>query len=366
MNSRQLAYLSVAALAIILIASWLGFARKPGGEPSAPLYPELKGQLAKVTAVKIYKGNEQLLVEAARGESGWTIKQRFDYAGDASKINGLLLALEEATLLEEKTSNPDNYAALGVQDLSADATGSRIELAGVEPPIKLIVGKSATAGSGTYVRRAGEAKSWLIGKQLNAPADAAAWLKRDLLDIGADRVQEAQVQVGANARYTAAKAQRADANFDVTPLPKGRELSSVSAANAVAQTLVALQLDDVRPANELASEKPAGVAHYRTFDGLTLTVTGYARDDKRWITVQAAFDEASAKRFHLPAAAADTKNAADKQEPAKDANSLQASIDKVRAEADALGMRVNGWAFAIPQYKYDAIFKPLEELLLKK
>lgn len=359
MNSRQLALLSAAALAIILVATWLGLSRKPGNEPSALLYPDLKGQLAKVSGVRVYKGAEQLVVEAARAESGWTIKQRDGYPGDAAKINGLLLALEEAKLREEKTSNLDNYAALGVQDLSADATGSRIELDGVEPQIKLIVGKSGGAADGAYVRRVGESKSWLVSGQFTVPGDATAWLKRDLLDIGADRMQEAQVQL-SNSRYTTAKAQRADANFDVTPIPKGRELSSVSAANAVAQTLVALQLDDVRPASELANEKSIGVARYRTFDGLTLDITGYSSNDKHWITAQVGFDEALAKRFHLPAKAADDKA------PAKEDTSLRESIDKVRAEADALSKRLNGWAFAIPQYKYDAIFKPLDELLLKK
>lgn len=361
MNLRQLAYLSIAALAIIAIAAWLGFSRKPDSEPAALfLFPDLKSELAKVSGVRVYKGNEELVVEAARTDSGWSVNQRHDYAGDAGKINALLLALQDAKLREEKTSNPDNYAALGVQDLSANATGSRIELIGIEPAVKLIVGKSDPTASGSYVRRAGDATSWLVSEQFTLPGDAPAWLKRDLLDIGADRVQEARLQIGTAPRYTIAKAQRADTNFDVTPVPRGRELNSVGAANAIAQTLVALQLDDVRPANELASEKPAGVVEYRTFDGLTLTITGYSLDDRRWIVAQAGIDEELAKRFHLPT------TGAGEQEAAKDDRSLEESIAKVRTEADDLNKRLNGWAFAIPQYKYDAIFKPLEEMLLKK
>lgn len=366
MNSRQLVYLSVAALAIVLIASWLGFARKPDTGASAPLYPDLKANLADVKAVRVYKAGELPVVAAVRTESGWSIEQRNGYPGDAGTINSLLIALADAQLLEEKTSNPENYVALGVQDLSADATGKRIELEGVEPAINLIVGKSDTAAKGSYVRRAGEAASWLIGEQINPPADATAWLQRELLDIGADRIQETQVQIGTGARYTVAKPQRADANFDITPIPKGRELSSVSAANAFAQSLVALRLDDVQPASELADAKPAGVAQYRTFDGLTLEITGYSLDDKRWLIAQAAFDEQQARRFQMPSTPPETSASGEKQDSASSDASLQTSLDTVRSEADALNKRLSGWAFAVPQYKYDAIFKPLEELLLKK
>ena len=66
------------------------------------------------------------------------------YPADAAKVRKLLLALAEAKPVEEKTSNPANYAALGVEDVSsADATGVRVELEGTAQPVNLIVGKAA-------------------------------------------------------------------------------------------------------------------------------------------------------------------------------------------------------------------------------
>jgi hypothetical protein len=35
------------------------------------------------------------------------------------------------------------------------------------------------------------------------------------------------------------------------------------------------------------------------------------------------------------------------------------------AEAKTLAARLNGWEFEIPSYKYDGMFRPLEELLEK-
>ena len=361
MNSRQLSLLGAAALVIIALAIWLGLARKPGGEESALLFPALKGQLANVSAVRIYQGGDQPVVEATR-DSGdakrWHLKQRNDYAADAAKLNGLLIALEGAKLREEKTSNPDNYATLGVQDDAA-----RVELVGVEPAIKLIVGKNDTTTRGTYVRRAGEPQSWSISEQLDLPKDPAAWLKRDLLNIGADRVQEVAVQMAGQPKYSALKNKRADANFDVKPLPKGRELNSVSAANSFAQNLVGLQLDDVRPAAELANVKPAGQVTVRNFDGLLLDLSGFAHEGKQWITVSAKFDAALAERFHLPTAPAGEKPA---DKPTAADTSLADANKKINDEAQALNQQLSNWAFAIPQYKYDAIFKPVETLLRPK
>ena len=38
---------------------------------------------------------------------------------------------------------------------------------------------------------------------------------------------------------------------------------------------------------------------------------------------------------------------------------------ETEAEAQTLAGRVKGWHFEVPGYKYDALFRPLEELLKK-
>jgi hypothetical protein len=363
MNSRQLTLLSVGTLAIILIATWIGYSRNPVTESSTPLYPALKGQLAKVTGVKIYKPGDQLAVTATRTDTGWSIAERNGYPADANKITSLLLGIESAKLREEKTSNPDNYPTLGVQDLTAkDATGTRVELVGSDPTANLIVGKTDASARGAYVRRVGEPKSWLVSEQLSVASDVSSWLQRELLNIGADRIQEAVVQIEGNPQYSSFKKQRADANFDVAPLPKGRELNSVAAANSVAQALVNLQLDDVRPASELAVQKTVAHASFHTFDGVVIDLSGYNVDGKQWVVAKAEFDASLARRFHLPATDA---NAAEKTPaaPSKPDTSLDAEIQKSQNEVAMLNKQLAPWAYSIASYKYEGIFKPLDQLL---
>jgi hypothetical protein len=383
MNSRKLIALSLAAFLIIVAALWIGYSRTPRSGAQARLYPDLKGHLANVQGVSVFKGGDQPVLDLVRDGANWKVKQRHDYPADNSKVNALLINLEDATLREQKTANAANYGALGVQDVSdASAPGVRLELIGITPPIKLIIGKHDQTTRSTYVRRAGEPQSWQIGAEIEIAPDVTQWLKRDLVNIGADRIQEVSVQLAGTTPYSSVKNARADANFDIKGLPKGRELNSVAAANAVAQTLSTLQLDDVRPAAELSGEKSGGRVVFRTFDGLVVECMGYSMGEQRWITLQASFDQDAAKRFHMPTLP--TKDQPAKDQPAKEASSpeqkttvpnpsdspspassLETLIKNGQEEAKALNASNSTWAYALPPFKYDAIFKPIEDLLKK-
>lgn len=370
MNSRQLLILSGAAIVIVAGAVWIGSPRSPRSEQNIALYPALKGQLQKATRVRIFKAGDQLSVELARDGAIWRLKQRHDFPADGNKVNTLLIDLENARVAEQKTSNPENYAALNVQDLSAaNATGTRIEIDGVEPPVKLIVGKQDTVARTTYVRRAGEAPSWSVKSQLDVAADVTAWLSHEALNIPADRVQEVSVAINGEPRYSVVKTQRADVNFNVTNLPKNREVSNVNAPNAIGYALVNLQSEDVRPASELTNDQ-AIVHHvsFRTFDGLVVDLDGYAQDDKRWVIAKASFNADLAQKFYVPPAKppTDAQPGDKKPEEKSDANDLAALTAKVSGEATALNEKFGNWAIAIPSHRYDTLFKPIEQLLKKK
>lgn len=384
MTSRKLLILGVVAIAVVGAGVWLtGRQSDSGAEKSQALYPALKGELNSVTAVRIFKPGDERAVEIARkgGEGGkdatWVVTERADYPADESKLRKLLLGVADAKVYEEKTSNPASYSALGVQDTSdKGAGGFRIELEGVSKPVNLIVGKQGAGMQSQYVRRAGEPQSWLINASIDNSSSPDAWLRKDLIDISADRIQSAAVGQGAATAkaYTAAKGSRADANFAVQGLPKGKQISSESAANSLATALTGVTLADVQPAAAFESTTPDSHATFRTFDGLVAQVQGWKRNDKHYVAVQTSFDAAQAERFKVataPAAKSDDKKATDKaakQDPpqadaaalADAAKTAQPNIDE---EAKRDNAKLDGWVYEIPEYKYEAIFKPMEQLL---
>jgi hypothetical protein len=364
MNRRTLGTLSIVALFVIAVAVWMGYARSPGGAEQTKLYPALKSNLAAVTGVTVYKAGDQLSTELAKVGNAWKVKQRHDYPADAGKVSALLIALESAVLLEQKTSSPERYGALSVQDVSdAETSGVRIELAGVKTPVSLIVKRDAGTRS-TFVRRAGEKESWSVGSEIEVAAEPSQWLKKDLLNVGADRIQEASVQLSSSPAYSAHKNARADTNFDVTGIPKARELNSVTVANAFAQALSSLQLDDVRPASEVIGDKSSGRVEFRTFDGLVIECVSYGTSEQHWMTVKASFSTDQAKKFHLVTASSSADSSASSVAPNRE-GSLETVSKSVEAEVAAINEASTGWAYSLPTYKYDSIFKPLEDLLKK-
>lgn len=361
MTSRKLLLLGLAAVVALAVALFLSHQRTaPVASTGEKLYPALEKELGAVTAVRIYKSGDTRAVELVRKDSQWTVSERSGYPADGTKVRKLLLALAQAKPVEQKTSHPENYPALGVEDTSATtATGARVELEGAGTPVNLIVGKAAGM-KGTYVRRAGEPSSWLINESVNASTTIHDWLQTSIIDVTADRVQSVSVTTG-NKAYTAAKGARADADFEIEGLPKGKEADAY-AVNNLATALASLTLADVRPTQDLGTEKASAHATVRTFDGLIVDLDGYTKDGKHFVTVKSAYDAALAQRFHLETKPAETAGET-KAEGAPAAKVTTA--DSVEEAAGTANARLSGWAFEIADYKYDAIFKPLAELAKK-
>lgn len=376
MTSRNLSILGLVAVIAVLAGVWLaGRQTSTPAAESAVLYPDLKKELDAVTAVRIVKAGGTTAVELKRGDGGWTVSERANYPADDAKLRKLITGLAEAKLLEEKTSNPESYATLSVEDVSDSAAGGvQIEIDGPKQPVKLIVGKQASGAQSHYVRRADEPKSWLINKSIDTSTSADQWLRKSIVDISADRVQSAEVAVGGAKPYSAVKKTRADADFAVEGLPKGKALSSPSAADNFATALASLTLSDVQAASAI-TDRPSARATIRTFDGLVTEATGWKKDDKHYIALKTSYDAALAERFKVATAnkdatASEKKDDASNTEGAPPAENAvteapQPEPRNVEEEATKTNAQVTGWAYEIPAYKYDAIFKPVDELIKK-
>src|SRR5262245_13889534 len=316
MTSRRLLILAIAAIVAIGAGVWLAGREGSTGSSAGTgaLYPELKEQLNSISAVNMFKAGDARVVELKKQGDDWTVSERDNYPADDAKVRKLLVAIADAKLYEQKTANPEAYATLGVEDTTGKgATSLRVELVGAPKPVNLIVGKQGVGARSNYVRRAGEAQSWLINATIDTSSTPEAWLRKDIIDVGADRMQSTTVTTKDAKPYTAAKATRADANFSVDGLPKGKSLSTPTAANSVAMALTALSLSDVRAANAFQSTPPAAHATFKTFDGLIVDVDGWVQDNKHYVVLRPSFDATQAEHFKVAAAPAEDKKPEEKK-----------------------------------------------------
>jgi Domain of unknown function (DUF4340) len=347
MSRQRFIALMAAALVAICGALYVSTQRYLPRDPHGlPLLPSLAAELNTVTSLSVRKGGADPTVTLHKQGEQWTVAERGEYPADVSKLRKLLLALSDAKIREEKTSNPENYSIIGVEDPAKEgAAGAQIELTAQDGKHDVIVGKPA--GEGNFVRRAGEKTSYIVEPGISFEAEPRYWIDTHLLDVATDKIQIIETKPASGAAYavhrvTASEPKPADAKgaatvaaaaasaagtppaskFVLEGAPSGRQAADPQTVAPSPTTLSSLAAEDIASAGDIDFSKPS-VVSVTLADGSVLTLTGAVVGDKRWIQVAAP----------------------------KDAS---------------LNAKTQGRAFEIAPYRYDAIFRPLEQLLVPK
>jgi Domain of unknown function (DUF4340) len=329
MSARRVGWLLAAAVLVIAFAIWLSSRRHLDRDMAvgALVLPGLEHNVNTVTQLSVRKGDGTRATLRKDGDI-WRVAER-GWPADVGKVRKLLLDLGALNIVEEKTRLPANYPQLGVEDVSSPkAGGTLVEVSSPTHSWAVIIGKTSGAKSG-YVRVANAPQTLLAAPLLTVDSDPKSWLERSLLDVPVARVRQVEEHPAQGPAFTVAREKKEQNDFTVTPVPKGRELLNAAAAEPITTALGALSLDDVRKA-AAANEPAAAHALYRTFDGLEVAVSGRKDGTHSWLALSAR------------STSADTA-----------------------AEAERLNARLAGWEFEVPDYKYNAIFSPLEDLLKK-
>jgi hypothetical protein len=330
-SRRPLLWLALGSILVAGLAAFL--AGKPRSESELlgqKVFADLESNLNAVTEVRLSKGDGER-VTLRKGATDWRVAER-DYPADAGRIRKLLLDLAALEVQEEKTRTAANYPKLGVEDVARpEATGALLEVIAPKQSYTLIIGKPAGTKA-TYVRVPKNEQSLQAKPQVIVDTDPKRWIDRTLLDLPRERVREVRVQTPGAAPYSVSRTTREQTDFAVQGIPKGRELTMPTVGNAAASALTGLTLDDVRRATQPREpQKERATATFHTFDGLTLEVAGHKEGERHYLT-----------------------------------GTAKSGAKETAAEAQRLNARLAGWEFEIPAYKYDAIFKPLDDMLVEK
>jgi hypothetical protein len=394
MNVKTL-YALIAAAAIALLAAWwINTSHAPvseSAEQNKALLPGLRERLNDITAITLTSADNQVLATLKHGTDGWSIEQKSGYPADLPKLREFLLKLADATVLEQKTSNPKLYADLGVEDVKGkDAKGILVSLEGLKEPVRLIIGNfNGGGGGGTFVRRDGEAQTLLVKGNITVEKTLAGWERHDLTDIAANRLKQVTIANPEGKTLKVSKEQPGDANFKVADVPKGREVSSDFVANAVGATLSGLRSEDVFSAKEMQPPDKVYKVNYAAFDGLNVGMVAWVKDGKDYAQLTASLDQVAAA-VHISAdqtkaqaeyeaaqaakKTADAKPAADAtakppadvpkplavSDPAKDRDER---LKVLNDEVASLNKIFSGWTFVLPSFKFTNIDKTVDDML---
>jgi hypothetical protein len=330
MRPRTLIVLVVIGVLAVAGGWYFGTAQQPGEQQAYNggklMFPDLAPKLQNATRVEIiHQGKTTTIVK--HGDT-WGLEDRGGYVVQSSKLRGMLTALTELRLVEQRTTDPEQFNRLGLEDPNGKTSTSNLLLVldGTDKPIvALIVGHRRVRTQGNvpeqvYVRRPDDNQTWLAEGSLQTDADPQLWLERDIMNIDHTRIASVAVTHGEEALEFARDGQKLTlkAPADHPPLDDYK-------LEDVDRGLELLTFQDVQTDKDAVGDK-IGQSVYTTSDGLTVTATVFKGEKDIWA------------RF------AATGN------------------DKTKDEADKLNARLAGWTYQLGAWKQKALVPSLDDL----
>lgn len=329
----------IAALAAFLVPR--DTARETGGGPEG-LLPELAGQVNELDWLRLVAQGENIAT-MRRGTDGWVLEEASGYRADWPRLHELLSGLAAARVIEYKTTNPAYYERLGVEDPGGEeAAGILIEFSGDSGLPAVIIGKRAQGRDGQYLRLADSERSVLVDREFDLPREAVDWLDREVIDISRDEIVEVGIRHADGERVVAKKVSADDAHFKLQDVPQGREPKSEWNVDSLAGGLDDLELEAVLPADEL-DWSDAVLHRVVTADGLDIAVQLVSEpleegDDPRyWLRLEAGLYTTGLSGPNESGPAAE--------------------------RARALNEKASGWAYRIPQFRFDDMTRRMDDLV---
>ncbi len=293
MQKRGFMVLAGLTLVLTVWAIWSVSGKDPAvgrAIPGQRAVPALGPKLSDLAWIRLSHGPTKANFAQIGGR--WSVVEKGNYPAAAGKVKQMLLALADLRLVEAKTERPELFARLALDDPSngkstqvtlQDRTGATVA--------ELIVGKRRydRLGGGNdavYVRRPGEDRAWLAGGSLDLAGDVISWLDRRIVDIPDKRIASVKFTGEDGATLTLSRT-APEEDFTVVDAPPDTHFKAPPLIAELAAALENFDLEDVKPAAELpVPDRGVATASFTTFDGLTVEVFVFERDNANW----AAFD----------------------------------------------------------------------------
>lgn len=285
-------------------------------------FPGLAPRLQGAARIEVVRGDRTLVVQ--KSGDRWVLPDKGGYSVQVEKLRGLLTGLTELRLVEARTSDPQQWGRLGLDD-PRQATGTAILLRVLDGSgaalAEAVLGHRRVRMGGTvpeqiFVRLPGQQGTWLGEGRLAADADPQLWLDREVADIPSAGMAEARATRGAEmvevARVDGKPALRQPAQHG--PVEDYR-------VEDVFRAFESLTFTDVQPAASIPGE-PVGTAVFTTGDGLKVEVAGNRAGEQFWVRLTAS-----------------------------------------GTGSEAMQARWNGWAYQLGQWKEKQLLPRLEDLL---
>ena len=343
---RGFIYLLAATILALVAVAVLVPGKQPAEDSTVNdlLLPYLASRVNDIDRVDIISAGNTIVATITRAAGHWQIEQMDGYRADWPKLRGLLAGLAQARIVEAKTDKPEYYARLGVDDIaSEDAASVLVRFGSANTTTGILIGHQAQGRPGQYARLQDSAASVLLDRALDVSAEPLDWVDKRIIDINASEVAEVEILHPEGGRVLVIKISADQTDFDLAGLPPGREIQSSWAVNSLGSALSLLDLVSVRPADSVDWQ---GAVRMRLlmFSGLEIMAEMVEADGHYLVRMNASHPASEVVNSGTEAIA------------------QQAAIEVDNMVSD-INQRVNGWAYGIVKYKFEALVKTQEDIL---
>ena len=332
-------FLIVALLAVFsVLVAMTGLIRSPRTGEKA-LFPGISAKINDMASFTIRSVTGSITVK--RSPQGWYLEEWDGYPADVSKIRAMVAEMIRAVLLEPKTADVRRHALLELADpaaeVPAEGRGRELTLQDENGNVvtSIILGRrrfdlgGAAGGEGVYVRRPGEAQTWLARTGLFPSTDLRRWIEQPVLRLDSARL--AHVTLRHPQRKTIRVTQpNKGTPTTVHPMPANTKVDE-NATHRVLALLSHITFENVCKSHAMSDAMRGAPTRVdlTTHDGLKINLTAYnSRDGATWLAL--------------------TANAA--------------TNAAVNTEAESLHRRHHAWLYQIPSFIAAAFHTHPEDL----
>lgn len=359
MKDKPLLILAVTTV-ILVVAAWLATVQRLPETvlERSILYPDLLSNINEVAKLEITSKEQHTVL--SQENNRWVIDNRGGYPALFEEVKRTLVNVANLKIREGKTSKPELYSKLHVEDLEQpDAQSTRLTLRDATGDLlaDVLIGKEPTSAASRdlaslYVRPVGQDQALLVDGELEVSADPSDWLNSQLLNVEASRLATLRITHPDGEQLIINKSDPLAADYDLIDVPEDKEIKSKSLLNSQMTILEDLRFDDVLPA--AGQDFPAATAiqsRFEAFDGLV-------------VEIETAETEAGLlSRFNF------NFDAGLENEGAPSAESGDATEEKPESVADEvaeLNQRVSGWLYKLPEFQVKKLIRRLDDLVKNK
>ncbi|MCC5875185.1 MAG: DUF4340 domain-containing protein [Candidatus Sumerlaeia bacterium] len=370
MNQKALITLGAVAAVIAILAGIVTMTSSDRAVDTSPgnyVAPGLLENLNDAEKVVVRTGNDT--VTLTRDGDTWRVEERHGYPARLDNVRTLLMEVANLRQLEPRTSNPDLYHRIEVEDIDAPDSASRlveIHGPGGTKLASVIVG-STRFGQGpgarqtTFVRNSDQAQSWLADGPVNVNTSTSHWVDTQFLSIRSNDVQRVEVTHADGEVVIINKPDPNQSNFDLETLPEDRELTSPTRPNELGGLMASLRFDEVKPTSEFDLDTtPTVTVTLDEKNGHRVVARAWDADGQKWFQFSSTVDEDRINAIN-EARLAEVEEVSEGDAAPSVPDLIDVST--VQEKSTRLAKVFDGWIYKLPNFSRDRFLRRNEYYL---